>query len=89
MFQFLGRRLSLRLQLVLHKVVLLQQDIGVNFKTMFRRILWLTTVTELLGRRAALRSLAAPGRPPGRDPVAHGFPYGFGLLQRRVFPLQG
>ena len=48
MFQFLGRRLSLRSQSVLHGSFF-QQDIGVNFKTMFRRILWLTAVTELLG----------------------------------------
>jgi trk system potassium uptake protein TrkH len=48
MFQFLGRRLSLRSQSVLHGSFF-QQDIGVNFKTMFRRILWLTAVAELLG----------------------------------------
>ena len=48
MFQFLGRRMSLRSQSVLHGSFF-QQDIGVNFKAMFRRILWLTAVTELLG----------------------------------------
>ncbi|MEJ2672592.1 MAG: potassium transporter TrkG [Deltaproteobacteria bacterium] len=48
MFQFLGRRMSLRSQALLHGSFF-QQDIGVNFRTMFRRILWLTAVTEILG----------------------------------------
>ena len=59
MFQFLGRRLSLRSQSVLHGSFF-QQDIGVNFKAMFRRILWITAVTELLGV-AALFAALLPG----------------------------
>jgi trk system potassium uptake protein TrkH len=48
MFQFLGRRMSLRSQAVLHGSFF-QQDIGINFGAMFRRILWLTVVTEIVG----------------------------------------
>jgi trk system potassium uptake protein TrkH len=48
MFQFLGRRMSLKSQALLHGSFF-QQDIGVNFRAMFRRILWLTAVTEILG----------------------------------------
>ena len=48
MFQFIGRRMSLRSQALLHGSFF-QQDIGVNFRAMFRRILWLTFVTEILG----------------------------------------
>jgi trk system potassium uptake protein TrkH len=48
MFQFLGRRMSLRSQAVLHGSFF-QQDIGINFRAMFRRILWLTAVTEIVG----------------------------------------
>lgn len=48
MFQFLGRRMSLRSQALLHGSFF-QQDIGVNFRAMFRRILWLTAITEILG----------------------------------------
>jgi trk system potassium uptake protein TrkH len=48
MFQFLGRRLSLRSQALLHGSFF-QQDIGINFRAIFKRILWLTAVTELLG----------------------------------------
>jgi trk system potassium uptake protein TrkH len=48
MFQFLGRRMSLRSQALLHGSFF-QQDIGVNFRAMFRRILWLTAITETLG----------------------------------------
>jgi trk system potassium uptake protein TrkH len=56
MFQFLGRRMSLRSQSVLHGSFF-QQDIGVNFKVMFQRILWLTAVTELLGVAVLFLSL--------------------------------
>jgi trk system potassium uptake protein len=55
MFQFLGRRMSLKSQALLHGSFF-QQDIGINFRAMFKRILWLTAVTELLG--AALLFLA-------------------------------
>lgn len=55
MFQFLGKRMSLRSQALLHGSFF-QQDIGINFRAMFRRILWLTAITELLG--AALMFLA-------------------------------
>jgi trk system potassium uptake protein TrkH len=48
MFQFLGRRMSLRSQAVLHGSFF-QQDIGINFRAMFRRILWLMAVTETVG----------------------------------------
>lgn len=48
MFQFLGRRMSLKSQAVLHGSFF-QQDIGINFRAMFRRILWLTAVTETIG----------------------------------------
>jgi trk system potassium uptake protein len=48
MFQFLGRRLSLRSQAVLHGSFF-QQDVGINFRAMFKRILWLTAVTETVG----------------------------------------
>ncbi len=48
MFQFLGRRMSLRSQAVLHGSFF-QQDIGINFRAMFKRILRLTAVTELVG----------------------------------------
>ncbi len=54
MFQFLGRRMSLKSQAVLHGSFF-QQDIGINFRAMFRRILWLTAVTEIVG--AVLLSL--------------------------------
>jgi trk system potassium uptake protein TrkH len=56
MFQFLGRRMSLRSQAVLHGSFF-QQDIGINFRAMFRRILWLTAVTELLGVAALFVAL--------------------------------
>ena len=55
MFQFLGKRMSLKSQALLHGSFF-QQDIGINFRAMFRRILWLTAITELLG--AALMFLA-------------------------------
>ena len=55
MFQFLGRRMSLKSQALLHGSFF-QEDIGINFRAMFKRILWLTAVTELLG--AALLFLA-------------------------------
>jgi trk system potassium uptake protein len=55
MFQFLGRRLSLKSQALLHGSFF-QEDIGINFRAMFKRILWLTAITELLG--AALLFLA-------------------------------
>jgi trk system potassium uptake protein TrkH len=64
MFQFLGRRLSLRSQALLHGSFF-QQDIGVNFKAMFRRILWLTAVTELVGVAALFAALL-----PGADHLA-------------------
>jgi trk system potassium uptake protein TrkH len=48
MFQFIGWRMSLRSQALLHGSFF-QQDIGVNFRAMFHRILWLTFVTEILG----------------------------------------
>jgi len=54
MFQIMGRRLSLRSQAVLHGSFF-QQDIGVNFRAMFRRILVITAVTEIVG--AVLLSL--------------------------------
>jgi trk system potassium uptake protein TrkH len=56
MFQLLGRRLSLRSQAVLHGSFF-QEDIGVNFRRMFRRILWLTAVTELLGAAVLFAAL--------------------------------
>jgi trk system potassium uptake protein TrkH len=62
MFQFLGRRMSLRSQALLHGSFF-QQDIGVNFRAMFRRILWLTAITEILG--AALLFLALWPRASG------------------------
>jgi trk system potassium uptake protein TrkH len=55
-FQFLGRRMSLRSQAVLHGTFF-QQDIGVNFRAMFRRILWLTAVTEFVGAAVLFASL--------------------------------
>ncbi len=55
MFQFLGKRMSLKSQALLHGSFF-QQDIGINFRAMFRRILWLTAITELVG--AALMFLA-------------------------------
>ena len=64
MFQFLGRRLSLRSQALLHGSFF-QQDIGVNFKALFRRILWLTVVTELVGVAALFAALL-----PGADHLA-------------------
>ncbi len=55
MFQFLGKRMSLKSQALLHGSFF-QQDIGINFRAMFRRILWLTAITELVG--AALMFVA-------------------------------
>jgi trk system potassium uptake protein TrkH len=48
MFQFLGRRMSLKTQALLHGSFF-QEDIGIKFRAMFKRILWLTAVTEFLG----------------------------------------
>jgi trk system potassium uptake protein TrkH len=59
-FQFLGRRLSLKSQAVLHGSFF-QQDIGVNFRKIFKQILWLTAITELIG--AVLLYLALSLRP--------------------------
>jgi trk system potassium uptake protein TrkH len=47
-YQFLGKRLSLKSQALLHGSFF-QQDIGVNFRRIFKQILWLTAVTELVG----------------------------------------
>ncbi|MDD5641018.1 MAG: potassium transporter TrkG [Syntrophales bacterium] len=47
-FQFLGKRLSLKSQALLHGSFF-QQDVGVNFRLIFKQILWLTAVTELVG----------------------------------------
>jgi len=47
-FQFLGKRMSLKSQAVLHGSFF-QQDIGVNFRRIFKQILWLTAITELVG----------------------------------------
>ncbi len=47
-FQFLGRRMSLRSQAALQGTFF-QQDIGVNFRRVFKQILWLTAVTEATG----------------------------------------
>ena len=47
-YQFLGKRLSLKSQALLHGSFF-QQDIGVNFRLIFKQILWLTAVTELVG----------------------------------------
>ncbi|MFZ5450800.1 MAG: TrkH family potassium uptake protein [Thermodesulfobacteriota bacterium] len=47
-FQFLGKRLSLKSQALLHGSFF-QQDIGINFRLIFKQILWLTAVTELVG----------------------------------------
>ncbi len=48
LFQLLGRRLSLKTQAVVHGSFF-QQDIGVNFKKIFRQILVITAVTEITG----------------------------------------
>ena len=56
MFQFLGRRLSLRSQALLHGSFF-QQDIGINFKALFKRILWLVAIAELLGAAALFAAL--------------------------------
>ena len=47
-YQFLGKRLSLKSQALLHGSFF-QQDIGVNFRLIFKQILWLTAITELAG----------------------------------------
>jgi trk system potassium uptake protein TrkH len=60
-FQFLGKRLSLKSQAVLHGSFF-QQDVGVNFRRIFQQILWLTAITELVG--ATLLFLALWPRSP-------------------------
>jgi trk system potassium uptake protein TrkH len=64
MFQFLGRRMSLKSQAVLHGSFF-QQDIGINFRAMFRRILWLTAVTETAGAILLFLVLWLRGGHPG------------------------
>ena len=62
-YQFLGKRMSLKSQAVLHGSFF-QQDIGINFRKIFKQILWLTFITELVG--ATLMFLAlGPRTHPG------------------------
>jgi trk system potassium uptake protein TrkH len=60
-FQFMGKRMSLKSQAALHGSFF-QQDIGVNFRRIFKQILWLMAITELVG--ATLLFLALWPRSP-------------------------
>jgi len=64
-FHLLGQRLSLKSQALLHGSFF-QQDVGVDFRRMFKQILWITAITEFSGAVLIFIALLWRATPPAQ-----------------------